>query len=475
MQHKTRPYDIGTTPRALPISASFQRSGAACSYTIWGGVSGLFAILAVSAFYYMHPVPVNDPDTPAYVQDAIHILATGRLVDTMRLPGYPLLLAATFVLTGSHSLVLASYVQGLSFIGVAVETYTIACLVWHHPKTAMLCSSLFSTSVIILTHVQAILTEGLGMFLLTTLTVLALLYIRTARLSLLWATAACLVMLEMTRPEWIYLALPLCLWLVLVTFNRLRLRVQLPHVLAMIVLVNSVVGLYVYQNATQNHFVGVTVVQRINLLGKIMQYHMQNEAPPQYSGMMHLIDSYVSKGDLDPWHTFAAGYQPLNRDHLALGQQYAVAIVLRHPIQFTVDSFLLLWRTFYPEPVQWYMNVHSGLTPALTLWWQVSFWLLWVLAAFPVVVLLWVLYMVRQHHVSEGQSMLLTVCLLAMYGLTITTVGDYAVYSRLHTVFDPLLIVVVWGSLIFFIRAIASGRMPNARQLLRRPWWSFNR
>ena len=47
--------------------------------------------------------------------------------------------------------------------------------------------------------------------------------------------------------------------------------------------------------------------------------------------------------------------------------------------------------------------------------------------------------------------------LLGLYAIGITTMGGYRFddYMRVHTVFNPLLIVVIWGSMLLVSNAIA--------------------
>lgn len=119
--------------------------------------------------------------------------------------------------------------------------------------------------------------------------------------------------LVFTRPEWIYLPVPLFAYLLLMAARKAAARRLLPHIFASVVLLYAAVGGYIYLNATQNHFTGITWIENINGLGKVLQYHMQDEASPQYAGIRHILDSYVAKGILDPllllviWGTVITG------------------------------------------------------------------------------------------------------------------------------------------------------------------------
>jgi hypothetical protein len=58
------------------------------------------------------------------------------------------------------------------------------------------------------------------------------------------------------------------------------------------------------------------------------------------------------------------------------------------------------------------------------------------------------------------------VVLLAFYGLVITVLGGYRLddYMRVHIVFDPLLIFVVWGSIFLGARLLV-------KRVLNRALW----
>jgi hypothetical protein len=67
--------------------------------------------------------------------------------------------------------------------------------------------------------------------------------------------------------------------------------------------------------------------------------------------------------------------------------------------------------------------------------------------------------------------------LLVLYGLVLTTLGGYGSYMRLHTPFNPLLIVIIWGFLLAGLlllvrrgsRGIAYGVSTPTKQLVERP------
>jgi hypothetical protein len=431
-------------------------------YLSCGLACALIAGCATVAYYLMHPLPNGDPDTADYLRVTHAILGHGVLIDWRRLPGYPLLIAATFVVTHSHDVLWVSRLQGVLFVSAAVEIYLIGCLILRNAWVATGCSVLVSTSAPLLTHVQSVLSEGLALFLVTSLALTAILFIRTSRVAFLWLTALCLLALEMTRPEWMYLAFPLFALLVLAVARHRPVRSVLPSLLLATLLVSGSMGLYVVVNAVENHFIGVSDVQNINLLGKIMQYHMQDEAPPQFAELTRVIDGHMASGDPDPWHVIGQGYAPLDRDHFALAGRYSIAIIETHPSEYAVKSLLLLRSTFDPGDA-------SVLGPQpfpgfLAAWWDVSAVLWRALIVFPLLALYWGVRFARRRFASRQTAMMSVLSLLTLYGVAVTTLGDYAAYSRIYMPFLPLAMVLVAGSAALFVRSLLWGLARRIRQ-----------
>lgn len=52
-----------------------------------------------------------------------------------------------------------------------------------------------------------------------------------------------------------------------------------------------------------------------------------------------------------------------------------------------------------------------------------------------------------------------TITLLALYGLVLTTLDGYTDYTQLHTLFNPLLILITWGSLLAVSLRVVRSRM----------------
>ncbi|MGZ3714366.1 MAG: hypothetical protein ACXVA4_03005, partial [Ktedonobacterales bacterium] len=245
-------------------------------------------------------------------------------------------------------------------------------------------------------------------------------------------------------------------YLLLLAWRRGLLRRLAPQALLAAVVLYGVLGLYISVNGVQHNFFGLTYVQNINLLGKVMQYGMHDEAPARYADVQHLVDSYMAKGDTDPWDVIRTPYPPIQRHYFALAGEYAVAIIKEHPVEYLGHSLVLgrdslgVTELFRPAP---HTPVVDGLHWLADIIMRSLVW-------FPLLALAWWVMVARPRADltgigREGAEMLGALALIAFYGLAITTLGGYIYYGRLHTPFDPLLIVVVWGSALLAVVALA--------------------
>ena len=414
----------------------------------WGAALVALSGLAVTLYYQAMPQVEYDPDTRAYLNVAANIAQHGQLVDVVRLPGYPLLIT----LVGATHLAALSTVQAILFVVTTVQIYAILCMALRRAWLAALVAALVGANIHIISYVKPILSEALTLFLTTTLALAVTLCIRHMSARRLWVVAACMFALFMTRPEWVYLPIPLFGYLLLLAWRRGLLRRLAPQALLASVALYAVLGLYIHENSVQHHFAGITYVQNINLLGKVMQYGMHDEAPARYADVQQLVDRYMAKGDTDPWDVIRTPYPPIQRDHYALAGDYALAIIEGHPLEYLWHSVLLArdslatTELFRPAP-------H---TPAIdALQWLASA-IMRSLVWFPLLALLWWVVAARPRDDlsavgRESAEMMGALALVAFYGLAITTVVGYIYYGRLHTPFDPLLIAVVWGSALLAV------------------------
>ncbi len=420
---------------------------------------GLVVVLATSlivlAYYLNHPTPETYPDTATYLSVTQQILSSGKLVDTVRLPGYPLLIALAFLVAGQGNLLAVSITQGGLFVLAVGEVYIITCLLTRRAWMGLAVGLLVGANIYVLSYVKPILSEGMSLWIVTSLAPALLLFLRSLRIWHFWLVAVFLLFASMTRAEWVYGPALLFAFLLLIAARHGRFRRLAPHVLGAALLIYAVLGLYIYENAALNGFAGVTVVQRANLLGKVLQYDMQGEAPPQYATLAREADAYQATGKIDPYG-FADLHPELMANNWALANDYATAIVEQHPLEFvlkTVPVFLVSSNEVFLRSSITSQGPFS--TPLFVLQ-RLSLSTVTLYRFFPLFALFWLaLLFWRRAAQQRVVEMMGALSLVGLYELVLISFGGYSDYSRLHIAFDPLMLVVICASLLLALPLLA--------------------
>lgn len=437
-------------PRVQNVMAWIARDWRGPRYLAWGAVVVALTSL-VTIFYYANaPHPGIDPDTAAYLGQASAVLDSGHFVDPTRLPGYPTFIALLFLATGRGNLDAVSIAQGVLYVLATLELYAALCLMLRRAWVAALIITPIVLNTHLLSYVRPLLSEGLALFLLATLALALVVFLRWPGARAFWGVTLALLALFLTRPEWMYLPLPLFACLLMLAWRRGQLRRLLPTAILALGLLYGTLGGYVILNRAQNSCTCVTYISNVNLLGKVMQYRMEREAPPQYATMTQLVSAHVERGDADPWNVIREDYPPLHRDHFALAGDYSVAIIRRHPVEFVAKSgpvaaaALTTVNPFVP------IAPHGPFAaPLLAINAAITTLMRHGLPFFPLLGagwLLWMLWWRRKPSVLVEAMGLFA--LLGGYGLLLTIFGGYVYYARLRAPYTPLLLIVVWGSAV---------------------------
>ncbi len=437
-----------------------------------GLVALLGSSLLVLAYYLNHPTPEYYPDTATYLTVTGHIMTTGKLVDPVRTPGYPLLVALCFWLAGQGNLLAVSIVQGVLFVLAALEVYCITYLLTRRafgggrlrePSSRILGSFaasrapawmglaiglLVGTNTYLLSYSKPILSEGFSLWIVTSLALALLLFARSFQLRYFWLLVAFLFIAFMTRPEWAYAPVLLFLFLLLLALARGRFRRLAPHALAATLLLYSLLGLYIYENAALNGFSGITSIQRANLLGKVLQYDMQGEAPQPYATLAREASAYRATGAIDPYD-FALLHPEVAANNWALADAYTTAIVKAHPLEFVLKTIPLLFTTSNEYFERSFIASQGPFAAPLFLLRWFSLGTLMLSQFFPYLALFWLgllCWRWREHSpLREGMAAL---SFVGLYELAVISAGGYSDYSRLHVAFEPVMLVVVCASLL---------------------------
>ncbi len=414
----------------------------------------LFLITACMVLIYYK----NDPfvritvDTYGYLNALQHLQATGNPVDSFRLPTYPLFLLIIYKLTHQGNLMAVSITQGVLFVCATVELYILALLVMGQKWTAFFVGLLVGTNVILISYIKPIMTEGLSLWLLTTTLLMAVLFLQTLRYRFFWLTSLCLLFLMFTRPEWIFLPCLLFAYMLIKTRKKLARRTIILHTAGALLLIYGCIGAYIVANKVINGVASLSTVSDMNTIGKMIQYRMQDETPynPYLS---HIFDRFIREGITSPYQILGKAPE-LGGRHLQETAAFARAIILHHPVQFLLDSIPPFFASLYhyypagslptpphsPGPYSPFVNALLSFDQALYT----------TNILFPLCALIWLVccWYHRTRHSFCVQTMGF-ITLVVVYALVITTLGGYyeTDYMRVHIVFDPLIILIVWGSL----------------------------
>ncbi len=418
----------------------------------WALLVLLITSLAVASFYIDQPIrPEFSYDTPSYLAVTSKILTQGQPVDALRTPGYPMLVALVFLVAGVNNFLAVSVVQGILFVLATLEIYLLTLLVLRRAWLAGIIGLLVGSNTYLLSFVKPIIVEGFALWLTVSLALASVLFVQRLQRRYLWLAAVLTLLLFMTRPEWVYLPIPLMAFLLLVAARHGLFRRMVPHALGAVFVLYAFLGLFIYVNATQNGYAGISSVQNINLVGKILQYHMQDEAPPEYAQTTQALDAFVKRGGWNPYDLLT-DYPPITENHWALGGAYAAAIIEHHPLEFLADSLVTFFTASNSNRAFSSFDASGPVAaPPLYIQETLSAGVVFLYRFFPLFALLWgmLFFWQRTKRLSAVEGMA-AISFLVLYELATTTTGAYREYdyARIHIPFDPLMILVICGSLL---------------------------
>jgi hypothetical protein len=430
------------------------------------GIFLLLIVVCMVILYYRNAPSVEfGPDTYGYLGAVQQLQTTGNPVNYFRLPGYPLFLLGVYILTHQGDLMAASMLQGFLFLCSVVEIALLAFLITRRTWIAFFIGIFMGTNIFLLYSAKIIMTEGLALWLLITVMLSAIAFLKTPRIRYFWIGAVSLLLLLFTRPEWVFFPAILFPILILFTWKKLPVRAVLLPVISSLVVIYLLVGGYIYANARINHIASLSYVTNMNLIGKVLQYRMQDESPYN-SYLSHTYDSYLKQGIDSPFQ-ITSRVQGLGDNYAQTSADWAKGIILHHPVEFLVKSVPYLFTTLYsyaPSSIPHIQGKYAGIFNLLL---QIHIHLALMNILFPLCALIWLVLCCsrKTRHVFGVQAMGL-LSLTIIYAMLITTLGSYAdgEYARIHVVFDPLLSLVILGSLglgIYQLQSFLRNRAPR--------------
>lgn len=419
---------------------------------VWafGAATMLLAGLVTLAYYLNQPFAQMDPDTVDYTRIA-NAIPRGHLVDPIRTPGYPLFIRVVYLVAGQGNLIAVAIAQGVLYVLACLGVYSLALRLTRRAWVAFLIAALLDTNVLLLSYVKPIMSEALALFLVTMLALVVAQHTRNPSARCLWLGAVVLLLLTMTRPEWLYFGVPCFGFLLLVSWRQGKARPHLRHVALALVVLYAVCGFYAYENGALYGTPGFSVNHNNNWLGKIMQYHMQNEAPPQYAAITHEVNAYVAVGDYDALHVIS--HDPnLLRDNMALAGRYSRAIVMRHPVEFALKTVPVVFQSLQSSRPHQPIVAGNAFDAPLSALEALSTLAQDSAVFFPFLALGWWAWLLRRRRTFDERTALLCgLAFIAGYGLLTTSLLGYIQYPRLNTQYDPLILTMVWASVALVV------------------------
>lgn len=423
---------------------------------MFGALVVLLGIFVATAYYLNLPAVPFDPDSSDYIRVA-HRISLGQWVDSTRVPGYPAFLGVMYAIAGKHNFLAATIVQAALYVLASLGIYVLALATGRRPWAAFLIAALVAANVLLLSYVRPIMTEALALFLVTCLALLVVAYVRWPHARTLWALGGVMLMLSVTRPEWIAFAVILFGFLLVVAWRRDLFRRHAGHIIAVLALFCAACGGYAIANGVLNGTTGFSINENMDLLGKVQQYHMQDEASPQFAAFTRVIDQNAARGDYDPFHLVF--YQPLTESHYALAGAYGRDVILHHPVEFAVKTVPVFFQSLQSsdphqpiDPGAPFASLLFGLQTLATL-------VQWSTELFPFIGIGWlVVFLLRRRTFDERSAIMTGIALFALYDLAMTTATVFTQYARMNSTYDPLMILVVWTTIGSAIGVALRGR-----------------
>ena len=415
------------------------------------------------------PHIVVDHDGPSYLLVAHAILTHHQFLDATRTPGYPILLALIFSVTGEGNLRAVTYVQAALVVIAALEIYPLVYLLTRRRWVACVLAALVGANLYILDWERLVRDETLSFLILVTLFLLLAMYVRTERTLFLGVLTIVFLAAIFTRPALVLLPGILLALLALRSQRLARLRIQWRGLLLSLVVTYGLVGGYMVVNAATFGFFGMTKVMNINLFGKVLEYRMQNESSaPQYAQLRADADQYVrtvsplgSTGPLSPyafvngtWRT-PPDYEYSRAEYTLVGA-YSKDIILHHPIQYALDSVPDILASWNAQPTLYYARYSVTSTWIYRLL-ELSRTELLAYLLLPVALVLLTVAVWRAPR-EAGAFVLWVMMIAAAATVIVNGVAGYDEFYRLRVPLDWALIVTV-GILVIDALALMYAKM----------------
>lgn len=426
-------------------------------YTAFAGLLLVITTVIIVLYYWNHPKPEVYPDSLEYIALAHHMQNTGQIVDPHRLPGFSLLIVLVFALAGQDNIFAITIANAIFFVLSTLEIYAISVLLFKRAWLAFVIGLLVGTNLSLLSFSKPVASEALALWLLVSLALVTVLFLRNFHKIYLWLATIFLLGLFFTRGEWLYVPLLFFVYLLYCALRQKQaIRPLVLHCIAALIVLYAALGGYIYGNIVQNHYAGITDIQNINEFGKVIQYGMQNDAPAQYTSIQQVTNDYYAQGRRDPYPLFVQHPELRNNHYTQIGE-YAQAIIKHDFPMFVIKTIPLIASTLPYYYLESQVDPHGPMGRPLILLQTADHALYKSNILYLIAALVWIVLLFRKRtallYVVQTMGLLI---LLSAWGIIFTCFAGYDSYIRFHTPLDPFLIIIIWGGCLLALAQLAS-------------------
>ena len=426
-------------PHALPLALVLLACGL-----------GQAAVLIQTPLVSLQPL-----DTPQYLAVVHRMLTSHSIFDPLRTPGYPLLLAAIFIVTGGQHLEAVVLVQAALLVLAALEIYLLASRIGAPRWPAALIGVLLGLNPFVLATERLILTEALAYWLVVTLALTFERLLRRPRTATWTSFALLAVAAVLTRPNLIALPALLLLVLTLRSWRLHRLRLQGRALALTCGAIYAAILAYAAGNALTVHYFGLSYLTNETLFEKVYEYRLYalpfTSGDPQVVRLRAEVQAFARTPD---GPSFPLRYPDATANYWAVPGQLARAEIAQHPLVYVERSVPEIVAVAYADPypiVPW---------PALPRWMS-------ALAAFfrfaartyaflPLLLLLTGIQAWR-HPERVSRVVLFALLLVLACHLVLTGLVDYIEFWRLRFPVDWIIMLAFALVLVEWVQALAGG------------------
>jgi hypothetical protein len=367
-----------------------QRHGIALGLVALACLIGQVATLTQHPFYHL------TSDSGGYIRAALRPLhGKGPLYAPDDPPGYPAFLMLIFLLNPNgnpyNAVVIA---QAVLMILAIFEVYALTYRLAQHRWVATVVASALALNIYLMDWEREIMTEAMAFWLVLTAFVLFEHAMRAEKTGWFLAAMVTAGAVVLVRPFFIYVPVLLVVVAAYRVLRQRKFRIAWKSLLAALALGYALTGAVTIGNSISYGFTGITYVGTINLLGKIMEYHMQTQiADPADAALSADLNTYMHSGfENEPWH-FTLHYLQYTDNYYAPVAHFNDDVILHHPFTYAGKSLQDIWIVLGTNPGDYaHTRLHTSLVEHLQTFNADELLGYWLLPLQALAAMIWLLY-----------------------------------------------------------------------------------